>query len=65
MAGLQGRDLCGCLSNTTALPMQQRKGSSETAAHPAAKGHKEHRPVSGTELGRKPFNPDWEIFREL
>lgn len=42
-----------------------RKSSFETTADSAAKGHREHRLVSETELGRKSFNSEWDISSEL
>lgn len=65
MLGFRGGASVAAVYRDPAAYATKEKQLGETVAHPAAKGHREHRPVSETGLGRKPFNPDWEIFREL
>lgn len=64
MLGFRGGTSVAAVSRDRAAYMT-KESSSETIPNPAAKGHGEHRPISETELGRKSFNPDWYIFREL
>lgn len=64
-AGFQRGDVCGCCLLRQHCTCDLKKSISETMANPAAKGHREHRLISETELGRKSFNPDWDISREL